>query len=91
MKRRIIVEVHRADASWQDINHTHGHNLAVDEVLLVERAKTLGGDQWAFAEEPFELAGVALVQWVTVDHLRMRVNITINTIFHQPVDSSGRF
>ena len=69
MKSWIIVEVDGADASRQDIDHTNSHNLAVDEVLLVERAEALGGDQRAFAKKSFELAGVALVQWVAVDHL----------------------
>ena len=38
----------------------------------MEGAKTLCGDQRAFAQEPFELAGVALVQWVAVDNLGMQ-------------------
>ena len=61
MKCWVIVEVDRADTSRKDVDHTHSNNLAIDEVLLVERTKTLGCDQWAFAKEPFELAGVALV------------------------------
>ena len=72
VKCRIIVKVDGADASWKDVNHTDGNNLAVDEVLLVERAKTLCGNQRTFAKEPLELAGIALVQWVAMNNLRMK-------------------
>ena len=90
MKSWIIVEVDGADASRQNIDHTNSDNLAVDEVLLVERAEALSGDQRAFAKKPFELAGVALVEWIAMDHLQVRF-VSDVIIVDQPVDNSGRF
>ena len=90
MKCRIIVEVDRTNTSWKDVNHTDSHNLAIDEVLLVEWAKTLCGHQRAFAKEPFELAGIALVNWVAMNNLRMKFGFDYRIAVDQPADSSGR-
>ena len=49
MKRRIIVEVDGADTPRENVHHTNSDDLAVDEVLLVERSKALGGNKWTFA------------------------------------------
>lgn len=81
MKCRIIVEVDGADASWKDVDHTDGHNLAIDEVLLVEGAKTLCGNQRAFAQEPFELARIALVQWIAMNHLNI-TSVQVSSYYH---------
>ena len=49
MKRRIVVEVDGADTPREYVDHTNRDDLAVDEVLLVERPKALGGNKWTFA------------------------------------------
>ena len=69
MKRRIIVEVDGADTPREYVHHTNGDDLAVNEVLLVERPKALGGNKWTFTKEPLELAGITLVQRVAMYHL----------------------